>query len=124
MPSKRKSAVLRLKNMTFFGYHGVTDAEKETGCRFEVDCEFHYDITDAVKSDSLEDTVDYSSVYDTINDLIQKNKFNLVETLAQRLADALLDEFAIKWLKVLVRKINPPISGNIDSFEVEVERQV
>ena len=123
MSPKEKIAVFRLNNMIFYGYHGVNDAEKETGRRFEIDCEFHYDIAKTSKSDSLEDTIDYSSVYNIIENLMQAHRFNLVETLAQKLADTLIDGFDIRWIKIRVRKINPPISGNIASFEVEVERQ-
>jgi len=122
MSSGEKPALIRLTNMIFHAYHGVTPAEKEIGCQFEVDCEFNLDIDKASTADSLEHTIDYFLVYETISDIILNNKFNLVETLARRLADAVLDSFNLAWVKIRVRKVNPPVTGDIDYYEVEIER--
>jgi dihydroneopterin aldolase len=122
MSSGKKLSTLRMINMTFYGYHGASAAEKETGRRFEVDCEFKLDITRAAKTDSLENTVNYTKVYDIIEDIIQNNRYNLMETLAERMADAVFDEFKMDYLKLRVRKRIPPVPGNIDYLEVESER--
>ena len=52
------SDVIRLTGMTFYGYHGVSAAEKETGRVFEVDCELYLDLASAGHSNRLSDTVD------------------------------------------------------------------
>lgn len=122
MANQKKTATIRLINMSFYGYHGNSPAEKETGRRFEVDCEFVVDIRRAAETDSLSKTVDYTRVYSTIEDILKNNKFNLIETLADRMADAVFDNFAIDKLKIKVRKMTPPIPGNIDCFEIETER--
>jgi dihydroneopterin aldolase len=108
--------------MSFYGYHGNSPAEKETGRRFEVDCELVCNTGKAVAADSLAETVDYTKVYDMIEDMVKNNRFNLIETLANRLADDVLNSFDVRSIKIRVRKMTPPIPGNIDSFEVEVER--
>ena len=48
---------IRLMNMSFYGFHGVTAAEKETGRRFEVDCELKIDVAEPGQTDMLSDTV-------------------------------------------------------------------
>ena len=122
MAPRKKHATIRLTNMSFYGYHGNSAAEKETGRRFEVDCEFVVDIGRAAETDSLSKTVDYTRVYSMIEDILKNNKFNLIETLADRMADAVFDNFDIDKLKIKVRKMTPPIPGNIDFFEIETER--
>ena len=122
MADSKKPAIIRLKNLSFYAYHGNSEAEKETGRRYEVDCELVCDIAKASETDSLEYAVDYTKVYYMIKDIVKNNKFNLIETLADSLADSIFESFAIERLKIKVRKMTPPIPGNIDYFEIETER--
>lgn len=115
--------VIRLHNMTFYGFHGVSSAEQKTGRRFEVDCELTVDIDKAAKSDHLKDTIDYTKVYNLVENLVQKNRFALLETIAVRLANVLLKNFKVKEVLVRVRKKIPPIPGNLDHIEVEIRRK-
>jgi 7,8-dihydroneopterin aldolase/epimerase/oxygenase len=114
--------VIRLNNMVFYGYHGVTAAEKETGRRFEVDCELETDLASPGQSDSLKDTVDYASVFGKIKDIVEGKAFSLVESLAVSLANEILSEFPVFRVTVRVRKVVPPIAGTIDHIEFEVTR--
>jgi len=115
--------ILRIKNMKFYAYHGVTETEKEVGNRFEVDCELKTAANLTSMSDSLDDTVDYSSVYDLVSRIVTENKFNLVETLANKLADDIFEAYNLSRVRIRVRKIKPPMAGEIDCFEVETERK-
>jgi len=115
--------VIRLNNMVFYGYHGVTAAEKETGRRFEVDCELEADLASPGQSDSLTDTVDYAAVYQKIKEIVEGKAFSLVESLAVAIASDILREFPVFKATVRVRKIIPPIPGTINSIEIEVSRQ-
>ena len=56
---------IRLKNMLFYGYHGVDESEQRRGGTFEVDLELEKSLSEAAASDDLESTVDYSAVYQT-----------------------------------------------------------
>lgn len=114
-------ARIRLHNMTFYGFHGVSKAERETGRRFEVDCELELDIVDATRSDRLEETVNYTAVYATVERIVQKNEFNLLETVASRIASAIKSAFPTRRVIVRVRKRIPPIPGNLDYIEVEFD---
>ena len=114
-------AKIRLHNMTFYGFHGVSRAERETGCRFEVDCELDLDITSPARTDKLSDTINYTAVYGTVETIVQKNKFRLLETLASQIAAKIGSEFPARRIIVRVRKRIPPIPGNLDYIEVEFD---
>ena len=114
---------IRLVNMTFYGYHGVSEAEKETGRRYEVDCELAIDLAEAGKTDQLTNTIDYTAVFDIIADIVENKSFSLLEGLALNLAEAVLDNFPIIEVTIRVRKLIPPISGHVDFIEVEVTRR-
>ncbi|MFH1699146.1 MAG: dihydroneopterin aldolase [Candidatus Zixiibacteriota bacterium] len=114
---------IRLVNMSFYGYHGVSASEKETGRRFEVDCELLADLIQPGKTDALGDTIDYSAVYQLIAEIVQNKSFSLLEGLAGYLADEILNAFDVIEVTIKTRKIMPPINGNIDYIEVEVTRR-
>jgi len=115
--------IIRLHNMIFYGFHGVSPAEKETGRRFEVDLELFLDLSRAEQSDRLKDTVNYKEVYQTVHDIMTGERFSLIEAVASRIADEILTKFKPDQVKVRVRKKIPPVPGNLDDIEVEIERR-
>jgi dihydroneopterin aldolase len=108
--------------MSFYGYHGVTKAEKEVGKRFTVDVEMVIDTRRAADTDDLADTVDYEKVYKVVGDYIADNTFHLTETVAEGIADILDKSFTQSGLRIRVRKNSPPFPGNLDYIEVETIR--
>jgi len=116
------TGIIRIKNAIFYGYHGVHTSEQNSGGRFEVDIEIHCDISEAVKSDSLKNTIDYEQVYNFLKSLITEKKFYLIEALASRIAQGLIEKFEkIQKVTVRVRKPSPPVGGVVDCVEVELE---
>ena len=73
---------IRLGGMSFYGYHGITEAEKETGRLFEVDCELEVDLAEAGHTDRLKDTVNYAEVYEVIRKTLEDRAFSLLEAIA------------------------------------------
>jgi 7,8-dihydroneopterin aldolase/epimerase/oxygenase len=114
---------VRLVGMSFYGYHGVSAAEKETGRMFEIDCEMAVDLVGAGRSDRLADTVDYEKVFRLIKETVEGQAFSLLEGLAQRLAARLMKSFEVDSVTLRVRKMNPPIAGHIRYVEVELTRR-
>lgn len=112
-------AFIRLVNMIFYGYHGVAAAERETGRRYEVDCEIETDITRAADSDHLDDAVSYLSVYKIVEEFLENHRYNLLETLAERLRREIQKKTGAPRVTLRVRKRIPPVPGNIDYVEVE-----
>ncbi|MCK4606285.1 MAG: dihydroneopterin aldolase [candidate division Zixibacteria bacterium] len=114
--------IIRLAGMSFYGYHGVTAAERETGRVFEVDCELEVDLADAGKSDRLTDTVDYSKAYAIVKEIIEGKAFSLLEGLAGEMTARLLEQLPVYRVTLRVRKLNPPLAGQIRHIEVELTR--
>ena len=114
---------IRLTGLSFYGYHGVSPSEKETGRMFEVDCEIDVDLAEAGHTDALRDTINYEEVYQVIRESVEDKAFSLLEGLAQELAGKILDKFPVYRVTLRVRKLNPPIAGHIRFIEVELSRQ-
>lgn len=114
--------LIRMVGMTFYGYHGVTTAEKETGRVFEVDCELEVDLAEAGQSDRLTDTIDYGEVYALIKHTVEGTAFSLLEGLATELAGIILDKFPAYRVTLHVRKMHPPLAGLVKYIEVQVTR--
>lgn len=114
--------VIRLVGLSFYGYHGVSPAERETGRHFEVDCELEIDIADAGHSDSIRDTIDYSEAFRLIKQTVEGEAYSLLEGLATRIATLLLDSFPAHRVTLKVRKMHPPLGGQAKFVEIEVTR--
>ena len=114
--------VIRLKNMVFYGYHGVHESEKELGGKFEVDIELFKDLKQAGKTDDLKYTLDYEKVYKTVNNCVKNNKYYLIETLSERIAQSVLQRYKTDKVVVRVRKPHAPVKGVLDTVEVEIVR--
>ena len=115
--------IIRVKNMTFHAYHGVWDEEQEIGQRFEVDLDLKTDTRAASDTDKLKDTIDLYKVFQVVEDVVQNRKFRLVETMAERIAQAVIAQFNVSELMVRVRKPHAPIRGIQDGIEIEITRK-
>lgn len=113
---------LKIHNAVFYAYHGVMSEEQNLGRKFEVDVEIDYDITDAVTHDRLEYAINYEQIYKNLKEILTENKFYLVEKIAYKIGQKLLEKFPnIDKLRVRVRKLHPPVGGLIDFVEAEVK---
>lgn len=116
--------IIRLKNASFYAYHGALKEEQNIGGKFEADVDIYTDFSEAVLKDDLRLTINYYEIYKRINDIVNDNKFYLIETLAMRIADGLLKEYPlIKKIIVRVRKNSAPIGGVLDYVEAEVVKE-
>lgn len=111
-----------LENIRLYGYHGASENERELGQRFEIDVELIADLSEAVKSDSMKKTVDYEKVYRLVESEVVNQKYHLLETMADKIARDILDQFDALEVIVRVRKPSVPIAGAIDHVEIEVTR--
>ncbi len=114
---------LTIRNLVFYGYHGVQDFEKELGGRFEVDIRLRYPFRRAASDDNLDQAIDYQKVYSVVKDMVTTRKYHLIETLADHIADALIERFEVDEVTVVLRKNKVPIDAVLDYVEVEVTRQ-
>ena len=117
-----KSDRIILSGIEFYAYGGVTAAEKEIGQRYRASIELEFDLRAAGASDALEDTVSYADVYAIAVETARERSFNLIESLAARMARRLLDYSPVHSVTVRVEKLLPPIDGVVASAAVEITR--
>jgi len=109
---------IRINNARFFAYHGVLEYEKQFGNEFEADIEMICNTSELGLSDDLTKTVDYLSVYRLVEKIFASEKYNLIETLSEKICDSILNEFPlVESVRVRIRKPNAPL-GIIDSVEI------
>ena len=112
-----------LKGITVFGYYGVSPTEREIGQKLQIDVEYCHDFTKACATDSLEDTVNYERVYSKVMETVEKNRFNLLETLADAICNDILEEFPMSRVKTVIKKLTLPFPNSLDHVAVVVERE-
>lgn len=112
-----------VEDVRFYAHHGVTTAQQTVGAWFSVDAELTVDLAPAALSDDLRSTVDYGLVTARIVEIGTKQRVNLLERLAGRLADMLLGEFPCQAVRVRVRKLTPPMEGLQGIPGVEMTRR-
>lgn len=112
--------IIRIKNATFYAYHGAVAEEQNLGGKFEVDLDLYCDLVQAAQSDSLKRTVNYEDLYALVSKTIHSTKNHLIESLAYTIGRGIIREFqAVEKVTVRVRKPHPPVKGVVDYVEVE-----
>lgn len=109
--------------MEFYGYHGVYPEETKLGQRFYVDATLELDVKKASQSDDVNDTIDYSLVYEQIRSIMEGKPRKLLERLAEEITVALFQQFSlVERVTIKIVKPNPPIHGHYESVAVEITR--
>ena len=104
--------------MHFTAFHGCLQEERDNGGEFIVDFRCRYPLGPAAADDDLSLTLDYSRIYD-IAAAQMAMPSNLLENVAARIFDAILEEFPqIGEMELKVTKLNPPVGGKTDSASV------
>lgn len=112
-----------VKNLKLFCYHGVNPEEKVEGQNFIFDIEATVDLTTPCKTDNVDDTVSYAKIIKTVRRVAQSEKNDLIERVAQRVADEIFSEFdKVLSLVVTVKKPEAPIKADFDYVAVSIER--
>ena len=103
-----------LEGMVFYGRHGVLPAERELGQPFVVDVELWLDLRPAGLSDDLAKTVDYDEVHRVAKQVVEGEPADLTETVAERIANATLEEQAlVEVVRVKVKKPNVRLGDTV-----------
>ena len=83
---------------------GIWDWEREVKQKVAIDLEMATDIKKAAASDSIDDTLNYKNVAKRLIAFVGDSEFQLVETLSERIAQIVVTEFGVSWVKVTVNK--------------------
>lgn len=112
---------IELNGLRFRAYHGVLESERRCGGDYIVDFSCSYPIGKAMHTDALEDTLDYSAVYQVIAREMALPS-NLLEHVAGRIAAALREAFpAMGPARIRIAKKNPPLGGEADSSALTLD---
>jgi dihydroneopterin aldolase len=119
---ERPTDRLTLRGLRAVGYHGVLDFERRDGQEFVVDVELALDTRRAASGDDLAETVHYGELAERLHHAIAADPVDLIETLAQRLADVCLAESPVAWVDVTVHKPQAPIRVAFDDVSLTIHR--
>ncbi|WP_339094980.1 dihydroneopterin aldolase [Deinococcus sp. VB343] len=110
-----------LQGLEFHAHHGVFATEGVLGARFVVDAELHYPF--AGIADDLDEAVNYASAYAAIREEVTEKTHQLIEVLADRVADRLLNDFPrLERVRVRVHKPFAPLPGIFRDVCAELEK--
>jgi dihydroneopterin aldolase len=121
-PVTRPADTIAITGIEVFAHHGVFEHERREGQTFVVDLLLAVDTRPAAASDDLKDTVDYGSVVDRVVSETSRDPVDLIETLAQRLADAVLREPAVSWVQITLHKPHAPIDATFADVALTITR--
>jgi dihydroneopterin aldolase len=113
---------VELRGLSIYTHHGVTEAERELGQRLEIDVTFDVPDCDAVLTDRVEDTIDYSEVADIVALAATERSYRTLERLNHVIAERLMDRYGCDSVRVRSAKPEPPLPLAIEEVAVEVVR--
>lgn len=114
---------IELRGLRALGVCGALPEEQERAQPFEVDLDITADLSAAVQSDELDDTVDYGAVCELVERVIATERFRLLERLAGRIAELVLTDDRVREVTVTVRKLRPPVAQMVETTGVRITRQ-
>jgi len=114
---------IKLNKMVFFGYHGTFAEERKLGQRYIVDIMLETDATHDPDIIKLEDTVDYTKVFDLIKHVMETHSYHLIENCGNHVLDELFEQFEeVVFAEISIKKPSVAIKGSLDSAEIVMER--
>lgn len=113
------SQKVALQGARFYAFHGFYDEEQTIGNEFIVDVETEFGVN-SNGNDDISKTVNYEQLYNIISRRMKETQ-KLLETVAHAILEDVKTEFAaVQHIRVTIRKINPPLSGEVENSLVEL----
>lgn len=113
-----------IRNLKIFAYHGVNPEEKTDGQNFIFDIDAFVDIGMPCQTDNVDDTVSYADIIEETISIFTRQKDDLVERAAERVAEGLFGKFEkIKSLRIRLKKPDAPIKADFEYVGVEIYRE-
>ncbi|MEJ1089420.1 dihydroneopterin aldolase [Microbacterium sp. Mu-80] len=114
---------ITLTGLTVFGHHGVFDHERRDGQEFTIDLTLRLPLGPAAASDDVADTVHYGELAERVAGIVAGEPVDLIETLAERIAAAALEDHRVREVAVTVHKPHAPIARTFSDVAVTVHRK-
>lgn len=112
--------IIFLKGLTIEAVIGIYDWEREIRQTLVIDLEMATDIRKAAETDSIEHTLDYKAASQRVIHFVEASSFQLVETLAEKITEILIQEFGVPWVRLTLNK-RGAITGASD-VGIQIER--
>ena len=113
---------ISLLGIRVFAYHGVLADEQANGQEFVIDVIVHTDVSQAAASDDLNDTIDYGALAAAVHARVSIERWDLIERVAERVADLVLEDERASGVEVRVHKPAAPIQVPFEDVVVAVRR--
>ena len=117
---KNQSMIIKIKNLKLQTILGVYEWEKTIDRDIIINAEITTDNLSSLRSDNIEDTIDYDILISKIRNLIKDNRFKLIEAMAQGLVDVIMEDKRIFKCKLEIDKVG--VVEGVDSFSVTLEQ--
>lgn len=113
-----------LKDLGFYGYHGVFAEEAKLGQRFFIDLDLGVDLSAPATTDRLSTGISYAEIYDVVKSAFETRRMKLLEAVAQNIVDAIFEAFqSVNWVVIRVRKPEAPIAMVRGEAAIELHRE-
>jgi dihydroneopterin aldolase len=113
---------IRLTGLRVFAYHGVLAEEQASGQEFVVDVTVHTDLSRAGDGDDLSNTIDYGRLAAAVHNRVTTERWNLIERVAERVAELVLEDERAHGVEVTVHKPAAPIAVPFEDVAVSLQR--
>jgi len=114
--------VIEIRGLRALGIIGLNPEELDRAQPFEIDFDVVADLTAAGTSDKLDDTLDYGALVARAEAVVTGERHQLIERVAQRIAETLLADPKAIEVRVTVRKLRPPLANHVETTAVTVHR--
>lgn len=114
---------IELRGLRVLGVHGALAFEQVSPQPFELELSVESDFAKAASSDQLADAIDYSKIVDEVRALVEEQRFALIESLAEAVAQQILTDERVHAVTVTLRKLRPPVAADLQSAGVVVTRR-
>lgn len=115
--------LISLRGIEVFAHHGVLEHEKANGQKFSLDVDLEVDLSAAGRTDDLSDTVDYGALASGIRSVVADERWDLIERVAERVAEFVLSEPKVLATTVTVHKPGAPIPVPFRDVAVTIHRR-
>lgn len=113
---------ITLTGLRVFGYHGVFEHERRDGQEFVVDITLRLDLAEAARTGDLSRTVHYGELAQLAADIVAGKPYDLIESVAGRIADQVMADERLREVEVTVHKPSAPIPLTFDDVSVTIRR--
>ncbi len=113
---------IAVRGLRVFARHGVLESERLRGQDFLIDVTAHLDVSAAAAADDLTRTLDYGELISAISRRVREERWNLIERVAQRVAELVLENPLVERAEVTVRKPEAPVAEPVEEVSVSITR--